>query len=173
MIDIQADLPAQLSGKGPPVVRRNHPSGRRHGHLRTHVSRPVRARESGNLLGEGWHPEGLIEEPTALVPVPERIPGWAVHKAEGNPSLGHGLSLSSVSESFQESVVSRLGELGFIRTFWPTPFHTSATPPPIRIFMEVTRMSIHGRLCRRHFHSCIVYDAKNSQSKSSLFIQRF
>lgn len=54
------------------------------------VSGPVRARESGHLLGEGWHPEGLIEEPAALVPVAERVPGWAVHEAEGDASLGHG-----------------------------------------------------------------------------------
>uniref|UniRef100_A0A8C1DKK9 Uncharacterized protein n=2 Tax=Cyprinus carpio TaxID=7962 RepID=A0A8C1DKK9_CYPCA len=89
VIDIQADLPAHLSGKSPAVGRGMH-HGRRGRHLRPNVSGPVCARKSGHLLREGRHPESLIEDPAALVPVAERVPGWAVHEAEGNASLGHG-----------------------------------------------------------------------------------
>uniref|UniRef100_A0A8C2BSH0 Uncharacterized protein n=1 Tax=Cyprinus carpio TaxID=7962 RepID=A0A8C2BSH0_CYPCA len=103
VIDIQADLPgiwrlldlrysrAHLSGKGPAVVRGvHHGGGGRHWHLRPNVSGPVCAGKCGHLLGEVWHPKGLIEEPAALGPVAERVPGWAVHKGEGDASLGHG-----------------------------------------------------------------------------------
>uniref|UniRef100_A0A8C3UA94 Uncharacterized protein n=1 Tax=Catharus ustulatus TaxID=91951 RepID=A0A8C3UA94_CATUS len=104
VVDVQGDLPAvggladlgdaaaELPGQRLPEGR----AGRRHqGALpgqQAEISRPGAA--AGPLvpiLGDVGHPEGLVEEAAAMVPVAERVPAGAAQEGEGDAALGHGV----------------------------------------------------------------------------------
>uniref|UniRef100_A0A8V1ANV2 Uncharacterized protein n=1 Tax=Gallus gallus TaxID=9031 RepID=A0A8V1ANV2_CHICK len=103
VVDVQGDLPAvgalpdlgdaaaQLPAQRPAVGR---PRGRQQGALagqQTEVSGPGAA--AGPLvpiLGDVRHPEGLVEEAAAMVPVAEGLPAGAGEEGEGHAALGHG-----------------------------------------------------------------------------------
>uniref|UniRef100_A0A8C9XN76 Uncharacterized protein n=1 Tax=Sander lucioperca TaxID=283035 RepID=A0A8C9XN76_SANLU len=53
-----------------------------------HVPRPVSAGECGEVLGLGWHAEGLVKD--AMVPVTEWVPARGAEQGERNTSLSHG-----------------------------------------------------------------------------------
>uniref|UniRef100_A0A669PBB2 Uncharacterized protein n=1 Tax=Phasianus colchicus TaxID=9054 RepID=A0A669PBB2_PHACC len=104
VVDIQGDLPAvgalpdlgdaaaQLPAQRAAVGR---PRGGQQGALtgqQTEVSGPGAA--TGPLvpvLRDVRHPEGLVEEAAAMVPVAERLPAGAAEEGEGHAALGHGV----------------------------------------------------------------------------------
>uniref|UniRef100_A0A8C3ZL69 Uncharacterized protein n=1 Tax=Denticeps clupeoides TaxID=299321 RepID=A0A8C3ZL69_9TELE len=106
VVDVQADLPgvlglldlghaaAELPGQGPGVGRvlgHHQRAGQvgDGGQAVADVAGPVAAGEGRHLLGEGGHAEGLVEDPAALVPVPERVPAGGAQEGEGHASLCH------------------------------------------------------------------------------------
>lgn len=104
MVDIQGDLPAvcalpdlgdaaaQLPAQRAAVGR---PRGGQQGALagqQTEVPWPGAA--AGPLvpiLRDVRHPEGLVEEAAAMVPVAERLPAGAAEEGEGHAALSHGV----------------------------------------------------------------------------------
>uniref|UniRef100_A0A3P8YXG8 Uncharacterized protein n=1 Tax=Esox lucius TaxID=8010 RepID=A0A3P8YXG8_ESOLU len=113
VFDVQGDLPrllglfdlrhagAELLGEGAGVSccpglghqgALGHHGGQEpgNGHVRAQVAGPVGAGKGGELLCEGGHAEGLVEEPVALVPVAEGVPAGGPEQAEGDASLCHG-----------------------------------------------------------------------------------
>uniref|UniRef100_A0A8V5GLI0 Uncharacterized protein n=1 Tax=Melopsittacus undulatus TaxID=13146 RepID=A0A8V5GLI0_MELUD len=85
--DAAAELPAQRL----PIGRAG---GRQQGALpgqQTEVAGPgAAARPLVPVLRDMGHPEGLVEQPAPMVPVPERVPAGAAQEGEGDAALGHG-----------------------------------------------------------------------------------
>lgn len=157
MVDVQADLPAvlglldlghagaHLSGEGTGVCGRCWGHHRHLGHHRgwhvhsaggqalTDVAGPVCAGEEAEVLGQGGHAEGLVEQAAALVPVAERVPAWGAEEGERNAPL-HVCRLllwlfaegRSWRKNFSRKVLAATQSDAFINGPQPTP---TDTPP--------------------------------------------
>uniref|UniRef100_A0A8C0Z9M4 Uncharacterized protein n=1 Tax=Cyanistes caeruleus TaxID=156563 RepID=A0A8C0Z9M4_CYACU len=104
VVDIQGDLPAvgglaDLGDAAAELAAQRLTEGRarrgQQGALpgqQAEISRPGAA--AGPLvpvLGDVGHPEGLVEEAAAMVPVAEGVPAGAAQEGEGDAALGHGV----------------------------------------------------------------------------------
>uniref|UniRef100_A0A493T5M1 Uncharacterized protein n=1 Tax=Anas platyrhynchos platyrhynchos TaxID=8840 RepID=A0A493T5M1_ANAPP len=102
VVDIQGDLPAvgaladfgdaaaELAAQRPAVgrARRRH-QGAFPGQ-QTEIPGPgAAARPLVPILGDVGHPEGLVEEAAAVVPVAEGLPAGAAEEGEGHAALSH------------------------------------------------------------------------------------
>uniref|UniRef100_A0A8C6YLK8 Uncharacterized protein n=1 Tax=Nothoprocta perdicaria TaxID=30464 RepID=A0A8C6YLK8_NOTPE len=102
VVDVQGDLPAvgrvaDLGDAAAELAReraaQRRPRRRQQGALAGQqpvVARPgAAARPLVPVLGDVRHPEGLVEEAAAVVPVPEGVPAGAAQEGEGHAALGH------------------------------------------------------------------------------------
>uniref|UniRef100_A0A8C3GQB1 Uncharacterized protein n=1 Tax=Cairina moschata TaxID=8855 RepID=A0A8C3GQB1_CAIMO len=102
VVDVQGDLPAvgaladlgdaaaELAAQRPAVgrARRRH-QGALPGQ-QTEIPGPgAAARPLVPVLGDVGHPEGLVEEAAAVVPVAEGLPAGAAEEGEGHAALSH------------------------------------------------------------------------------------
>uniref|UniRef100_A0A674GPG7 Uncharacterized protein n=1 Tax=Taeniopygia guttata TaxID=59729 RepID=A0A674GPG7_TAEGU len=101
VVDIQGDLPAvgglaDLGDAAAELSAQRLPEGRGHqGALPGQQAEiPGPGAAAGPLvpiLGDVGHPEGLVEEAAAVVPVAEGVPAGAAQEGEGHAALGHGV----------------------------------------------------------------------------------
>uniref|UniRef100_A0A8C5X0C8 Uncharacterized protein n=1 Tax=Malurus cyaneus samueli TaxID=2593467 RepID=A0A8C5X0C8_9PASS len=103
VVDVQGDLPAvggltdlgHAAAELPGQRLAEGRAGRGHqGALpgqQAEIARPgAAARPLVPILGDVRHPEGLVEEAAAMVPIAERVPAGAAQEGEGDAALGHG-----------------------------------------------------------------------------------
>jgi len=103
VVDVQGDLPAvggladlgdaaaELAAQRLPVRRAGGRQQRSLPGQQAEIPRPgAAARPLVPVLGDMGHPEGLVEEAAAMVPVAEGFPAGAAQEGEGDAALGHG-----------------------------------------------------------------------------------
>uniref|UniRef100_A0AAR2LH02 Uncharacterized protein n=1 Tax=Pygocentrus nattereri TaxID=42514 RepID=A0AAR2LH02_PYGNA len=106
LIDIHADLPlvlallhisqasTELAGQRACKWVLGEESSVHHGAWGTEITCPVASGPTEELLRQDWHPEGLVKDPAAVLPVMERIPARLAQRCEGNLSLSHSIGWS-------------------------------------------------------------------------------
>uniref|UniRef100_A0A663E286 Uncharacterized protein n=1 Tax=Aquila chrysaetos chrysaetos TaxID=223781 RepID=A0A663E286_AQUCH len=103
VVDVQGDLPAvggltdlgdaaaELAAQRLPVGRAGGRQQRAFPGQQPKISWPgAAARPFVPILRDMGHPEGLIEEAAAMVPVAEGVPAGAAQEGEGDAAFGHG-----------------------------------------------------------------------------------
>uniref|UniRef100_A0A672UJ17 Uncharacterized protein n=1 Tax=Strigops habroptila TaxID=2489341 RepID=A0A672UJ17_STRHB len=85
--DAAAELPAQRL----PIGRTGSRQQRALPGQEAEIAGPgAAARPLVPILRDMGHPEGLVEQAAAMVPVSERVPAGAAQEGEGDAALGHG-----------------------------------------------------------------------------------